>query len=129
MQINTEEKNLVESKNENGFFTKLKNFFRNLFSKNTEKSLNYDVAENNKVEIDGSKKSEFVDSIKVDNTVEADEEVLELQRKLRANEITMNDLTEEQVDKLIDLYDKQIAIKKAKIEDLKRKIERAKKAS
>src|SRR5574344_463588 len=117
MQINTEEKNLVKANNESGFFTKLKNFFKNLFFKGQENDNRIKDSEKEKVE--KTNKLDFIDSIKIDNTVEADGEVQELQRKLRANEITISDLQEEQVDQLIDLYDKQIAIKTAKIEDLK----------
>lgn len=122
MQENTEEKNLIKRDTSTNFFGKIKEFFRKLF---TKKEIVYETVTINMEE----NKKEFANSIKVESEVEADIELLNLQRKIRNGEIKIEDLTEEQEDKLIDLYDKQIAVKKAKIEELKKKIEKVKKAS
>ena len=126
MQEVTEEKDLVKRDTENGFLNKIKSFFRNLFGKNK-------VVETQKKQIknteDQKEKSGFIDSIKYESEVEANPELLELQQKVRNGEVKIEDLTDEQEDQLIDLYDKQIAVKKAKIEELKIKIDKMKKAS
>ncbi len=114
MGENTQEKNLIEKK-ESGFFGKIKSFFRNLFCiKNNENTViekeNNNVKENN----------DFKEYIKT--TEDEDTKLLELQRKYRNGEIGENDLTDEQIDDLCDLYDKQIAELKKAIEIKEQKI-------
>lgn len=120
MRENTEEKNLIKRESNISFFGKIRIFFKNLFGK--KEIVNQTVV----IQKDNSK-DEFMENIKIESDVEADYELLELQRKVRDGEIKIEDLTEEQEDQLIDLYDKQIAVKKAKIEELKKKIEKIKK--
>lgn len=120
MRENTEEKNLIKRESNTSFFGKIRMFFKNLFGK--KEIVNQTVV----IQKDNSK-DEFMETIKIESDVEADYELLELQRKVRDGEIKIEDLTEEQEDQLIDLYDKQIAVKKAKIEELKKKIEKIKK--
>lgn len=122
MEGNTQEKNLIEKKEKINLFGKIKNFFKNLFGKKQ-----VEVAEQIVVEQQESS-NEFKDSIKM--TEEEENELLELQKKYRRGEIAENDLTEEQIDALCDLYDKQIEdikqsikIKEEKIAEYKRKIE------
>ena len=87
------------------------------------------VEENEEIVVEQQESSnEFKDSIKM--TEEEENELLELQKKYRRGEIAENDLTEEQIDALCDLYDKQIEdikqsikIKEEKIAEYKRKIE------
>ena len=122
MEGNTQEKNLIEKKEKINLFGKIKNFFKNLFGKKQ-------VEENEEVVVEQQESSnEFKDSIKM--TEEEENQLLELQKKYRRGEIAENDLTEEQIDALCDLYDKQIEeikqsikVKEEKIAEYKRKIE------
>lgn len=124
MSENTEEKKLIKIEDNIGIFKRIRLFFKNLFGKKEivketvviPKQMDKENARNN-----------FIDNLKVESDVEADIELLELQRKVRDGIIKIEDLTEEQEDQLIDLYDKQIAVKKAKIEEIKKKIEALKK--
>ena len=97
-------------------------WFKNLFGKK-QAEVNEEVV----VEQQESS-NEFKDSIKM--TEEEENQLLELQKKYRRGEIAENDLTEEQIDALCDLYDKQIEeikqsikMKEDKIAEYKRKIE------
>ena len=122
MDGNTQEKNLIEKKEKINLFGKIKNFFKNLFGKKQ-------VEENEEIVVEQQESSnEFKDSIKM--TEEQENELLELQKKYRRGEIAENDLTEEQIDALCDLYDKQIEeikqsikVKEEIIAEYKRKIE------
>ena len=118
MKENTQEKNLVE-KNEKSFFGKIKSFFKNLFGKKqVEEKEEVSVSE---VSIENETNKEFMDYIKIDE--EEEEQLLDLQRRYRKGEIAGNDLTEEQIDALCNLYDKQIADLKIAIEKTKKQIE------
>ena len=122
MKETTDKKSLIKSEERLSFFGKVRMFFKKLFGKKLEKETGKEN-ENIKSEIDNEKDS-FTDSIKIDSDVDADIELLQLQSDLRNGIIKIEDLTESQEEQLIDLYDKQIAIKKARIEELKKKIER-----
>ena len=109
MKNNTQEKNLIE-KNEKNIFEKIKIFFRKIFSKKqepTENEVNEDIL------VEAEKSYSFRDYIK--RTENDDTELFELQRRYRNGEIADSDLTQEQINSLCMLYDKQI-------EDLKRTI-------
>lgn len=107
MKDNTQEKNLIE-KEEKGIFKKIKSFFANIFSskkqqKEDNEPTTMTTEENN---------SEFKEYIKI--TEDEETKLLELQERYRRGEIADNDLTDEQIDALSNLYDKQIAeLKKA----------------
>jgi len=115
MEGNTQEKDLIEKKE--SFFSKVKNFFKGLFNKKSKNITNSAVNS----ESDCAKENNsFRDDIKV---VEDEEnKLLELQRKYRRGEIAENDLTEEQIDALSDLYDRQIEALKKAIEEKERQI-------
>ena len=120
MEENTQEKNLIEKKEKVNVFSKIKNFFKNLFNKNK-----IEVIEES-VEKEAS--NEFKESIKM--TEDEETKLLDLQKRYRRGEIAENDLTEEQIDALCDLYDKQIEdlkksikLKEERIAEHKRKIE------
>lgn len=119
MEENTQEKNLVE-KNE-GLFSKIKNFFKNLFGKksNVENTVVEDVS-NEKEE-----NNSFKESIKMTETEET--KLLDLQTRYRRGEIGESDLTEEQIDALCQLYDKQIEEIKKSIKIKEEKIAEYKK--
>ena len=119
MKENTQEKNLTE-KREKGLFSNIKNFFRNLFSKKQVQEIGKENA------IINEQTSSFKESVK---TIENEEtQLLDLQERYRRGEITENDLTDEQIEALCDLYDRQIEelkrtikIKEEKIEQHRRK--------
>lgn len=102
MEENTQEKNLIEKK-ESSFFGKIKSFFRNLFGKKNNENNTVAETENNNVKVN----NDFREHIKI--IEDDDTKLLELQRKYRNGEIGEDDLTDEQIDDLCDLYDKQIA--------------------
>jgi len=103
MKKNTQEKSLIQV-NENGIINKLKNFFRNIFKKN--KPIPNAIIVEDKV-IGEKNKNAFMESIK--NVENEDTKILKLQKQYRNGVIKEEQLTEEQVSALLDLYDKQIA--------------------
>lgn len=121
MKENTQEKNLIE-KSENSILGKIKKFFRNIFNKK-ESKINYAPIKDEK---DSTKQgNEFKENIKI---VEDEEtKILDLQKRYRRGEIGANDLTEEQIDALSDLYDKQIEVLKEAIAEKEKQIAESKK--
>ena len=103
MKDNTQEKNLIE-RNENSIFGKIKNFFKNLFGKK-EVEVNNLVDEATEMEME--KSDAFRSSIR---NVEVNENnIFELQRRYHKGEISVKELTNEQINALCDLYDDKIA--------------------
>lgn len=109
MKENTQEKNLVEKNNKN-VFSRIKNFFKNLFGKKDNKQV-VEIEENS---TNTKENNEFKEYIKM--TEDEETKLLDLQARYRRGEIGQNDLTEDQIDALCDLYDKQI-------EDLRKSIQ------
>ena len=115
MKINNmnENKNLVVKKE--GFFTKIINKIKELFGK---KQMKENVQEINQKEESikeyesENMKKDFGKNIKV----EANSEILSLKIKFENEEIKAIDLTDEQIDELQKIYDKEIEEKKKKIE-------------
>lgn len=107
MKENTQEKSLKQV-NENGIISKLKNFFRNLFKKNKpiQNAIIVEDSINNSIDEEKNKNT-FMQSIK--NVENEDTKLLKLQKQYRNGDIKEEEMTEEQVSDLIDLYDKQIA--------------------
>lgn len=123
MKENTQEKSLVEI-NENSIFYKIKTFFKNLFHKSNNVNA---IQETRDITIENeSKKNAFMEEIR---KVEDEEtKLLKLQKQYRRGEITENELTDEQVNSLCELYDKQIsALKKSNEIRKKRLLEYRKK--
>ena len=125
MSKNTDEKSLVKI-NENSIFFKIKQLFRKLFSKKELVVTDVPVTGNNRP--NENKKNTFMEDIK---KIEDEETILlKFQKKYRSGEIKEEDLTEEQVNYLCKLYDRQIAnlkksneIKKQKILEYRKKIQ------
>ena len=118
MEKNADDKSL-EKINEKSIFYKIKMFFKNLFSKKKDEVVSIEVNTND-INMNDEKKNAFMEDIrKVD-----DEEIslLKLQTKYRKGEIGEKDLTEDQINALCLLYDKQIAELKKSIELKKQKI-------
>ncbi len=107
MKKNTQEKSLVQV-NENTIFYKIKRLFKNLFNKNIDTTDNYVSIEDNNNPVESeNKKNSFMESIT--NIEDEETKLLKLQRQYRSGEIKEEELTEEQVNLLCTLYDKQIA--------------------
>lgn len=127
MRENTDEK-LLLSINENSIFYKIKQFFRYLFHKNkfTGNAVTTELRSNDTADVE--KRNTFMEEIK---KVEDEETILlKLQKKYRSGETKEEELTEEQVNSLCKLYDKQIAnlkksneIRKQKLLEYRRKIQ------
>ena len=126
MKENTDEKSLVKI-NENSIFYKIKQFFKKLFYK--KETINNITVETNKVILQNdNKKNKFMEEIK--NIEDEETLILKLQKKFRSGEIKEEELTEEQVKSLCELYDKQIAnlrksneIRKQKLLEYRKKLQ------
>ena len=126
MKENTQEKSLVQV-HENGIFYKIKSFFKNLFNRNT--TTNYDIVKEDKSIVESENtKNAFMESIK--NIENEETKLLKLQKQYRSGEIKEEELTQEQVNSLCALYDRQIAnlkksndIRKQKLLEYRRKIQ------
>lgn len=116
MKENTQEKNLIE-KNPKSIFAKIKNLFKRILNRK-EADINIEGNENCSVEV--KENNEFKEYIKISENEES--QLLELQRKYRNGEIAQDDLTNDQIDALCNLYDKQIAELKIAIENTKKQI-------
>lgn len=107
MRKNTQEKSLIQI-SKNSIFYKIKFFFKNLFHKNKKSENNVSI-ENSIISGISSKnkKSAFIENLRnIDDTETA---LLKLQRKFRNGEVKEEELSDEQIDSLCTLYDKQIA--------------------
>ena len=128
MKKNTQEKSLVQV-NENGIFYKIKKFFRNLFNRNANATNNYAIVKEPESIVESEKtKNSFMESIK--NIDDEETKLLKLQKQYRSGEIKEEELSEEQVNSLCKLYDKQIAnlkksndIRKQKLLEYRRKMQ------
>ena len=126
MKENTHEKSMVKI-NENSIFYKIKQFFKKLFYK--KETINNITVETNKVILQNdNKKNKFMEEIK--NIEDEETLLLKLQKKFRSGEIKEEELTEEQVKSLCELYDKQIAnlrksneIRKQKLLEYRKKLQ------
>lgn len=104
MKENTEEKSLIQV-NENGIFYRIKRFFINLFHRE-KYNVNTSTSEENKHNEINNHRSAFIESIK--NIEDEETKLLKLQKRYRSGEIKEEELTQEQVKALSNLYDKQI---------------------
>lgn len=118
MKENTDEKSLVRI-NENSIFYKIKQFFKGLFYK--KEPINNTIVEANKVILPNeNKKNKFMEEIK--NIEDEETLLLKLQKQYRSGQIKEEELTEEQVNSLCSLYDKQIANLRKSNENRKQKL-------
>lgn len=126
MKENTDEKSLVRI-NENSIFYKIKQFFKSLFYK--RESINNTIVETNKVILPNeNKKNKFMEEIK--NIEDEETLLLKLQKKFRSGEIKEEELSNEQINLLCALYDRQIAnlkksneIRKQRLLEYRRKMQ------
>lgn len=113
-------KNLPMIKKE-GIFSKIRNLIKRLLGK--ENVIIQPIQEFLEEDIQKIKENSFKEGLKV----KSKEIILFLQRQLEEKKIQLTDLTNEQLEELIELYDNQIKETKEKIDQNKRKIEKYKK--
>ena len=105
MNNNTNDKSLIIV-NENSISYKIKKFFRNLFGKKDSNITTIEKQVLKTQEMVNGKKDSFRETI---TNIENDEtRLLKLQKQYRSGEIKEEDMTEDQVNSLCLLYDKQI---------------------
>lgn len=111
--------NLPIKKEDGNIFAKIKTFFKTLFKLNNNvPNYNYAVEQGDVMSI---KNNDFTSSIKIEENNE-EKELLKLQEKFEQGIIQEEDLSQEQVDKLEQLYNKQIEELNEKFLDYKDKI-------
>lgn len=127
MKENTQDKSLVKV-NENSIFYKIKKFFRSLFYRTNSNVASINVTETTTINNNESNKNSFREEIR--NIENEETKLLKLQKQYRSGEIKEEELTEEQVNSLCALYDKQIAnlkksneIRKQKLLEYRRKLQ------
>lgn len=106
--------NLPEIKKE-GIFAKIKKHIKSLFG--IGKIEEYTIQEPVKNTEKEDKRSDFKKSIQV----ESNDRILALKRKLEEQQIKTEDLTEEELDKMIEIYKEQVKQKENKIKKYKEK--------
>ena len=116
MKENTQEKKLMK-KNENSIVYKIKRFFIKLFNK---KDISVEEHEEQQASM-RKDNSSFKVNMKVEELTE--ERVLELQQKYRNGDVSLKELTNEEIDKLCELYDEQICELQKRIESKRSIIE------
>ena len=84
-----------------GIFSKIKNWFKRLLGK--EEIIIEQAKEYTKSEIEEIKKDSFKEGLKV----KSKDVILFLQRQLEEKKIQISDLTDEQVEEMIELYENQ----------------------
>lgn len=101
-------------------FDKIKNFFKNLFSRNIVEDYEIENSEDVVENQQQIKNSIFADNIKVEETEE--QKLLKLQRLIREKRISEQDLSIEERNKLRNLYNLQIQNLKKSIMQNRNKI-------
>lgn len=102
-----------------GFFTKIKSWFYKFFRK--QKSIEYSIQENLKAphnEVDEFEQENFIQNIKVENK----DNIIILQKKIKEKQIEISDLTDQELDEMIELYKGQIEEKELKLKQYRTKI-------
>ena len=105
--------------NKKNIFTKLKMFFKRIIG-NKEQINNSNIETENEINANREERN-FKESIK--NIEDNQTELLQLQKKFRNGEIKKGDLSQEQIDRLCELYDSQIESLKNSIEMRRKRIE------
>lgn len=110
------ENNLPKVKKEN-IFIKIRNWFVNIFKK-PEITYHEELIEDINKNIEEMKKTTFKDNLKV----ESKDKILALQRKLKEKQMEISELTNKELDEMIELYKVQIEEKKQKLKQYRNKI-------
>lgn len=112
--METKEKSLKVI-NEGSIFYKIKSFFKRLFYCKSQISSKFEY--NNTVLV-SDKKEVFNELLKIN----IDTSLIDLQTQLKQGKIKMDDLSNEETDRLIKLYKQQINEKKVRLKEIKSKI-------
>ena len=99
--------NLPEIRKE-GVFLKIKKWFKRLFNKEEIVEETINVIDK---EIEGIKDTNFKENLQV----ESKNKILAIQRKLKEKQIEIADLTDKELDEMIELYKSQIEEKKSRL--------------
>lgn len=104
--INDEESKSLMAVKEQSIFQKIKNFFKSLFGKE-ENSFNTAPVQNIEEDtVTTNSRTSFSETIRI---VEDEEtKLLKLQKQYRSGQIKESDMSQEQIDSLCNLYDRQI---------------------
>ena len=97
------ENNISNDKNKVSLFQRISNFFKSIFKPNKNLQLNEGAMELNPID---KSKSNFWKNIRLEEDLE-DRELIEIQRKFITKEISISDLTNQQVIDLTALYRRQ----------------------
>lgn len=119
MKENTQDKSLVKV-NENSIFYKIKKFFRSLFYRTNSNVESINVTETTTINNQESNNNSFMEEIR--NIENEETKLLKLQKQYRSGQIKEEELTEEQVNSLYALYDKQIENLRKSNENRKQKL-------
>jgi len=111
--------NLPQIKKE-GIFTRISNWLKKLFG---HIEIIESPVEENVEEKNINQRENFRDSIKVKNK----DVILFLQKKLKENQISISDLTDEQLEEMIELYEAQVEEKRNILKNYKDKLLQKKK--
>lgn len=95
-------------------FEKIRNWFKSIFNRN--------INIINEPQINDNTKEKQVNTF-----IENNNKIFVLQKRLKEGMIEVSDLTDEELDELIELYEKQIAEKKEKVKYYREKIMLSKK--
>lgn len=99
-------------------FSKIKNWFKGLFSK--EEIMIEPVQEYTKSDIEEIKEASFKEGLKI----KSKDVILFLQKQFESNEIKLTDLTDEQLEEMLKLYEFQIKEKKELLKNYDQKIKK-----
>ena len=107
MKTNSKEKSLVHV-NKINIFYKIKNFFKSIFHKNYTTTNNIsnekNISNNDKIY---DKKSDFITNLR--DIEDEQMKLLKLQKLYRNGEIKEENLTQDEINSLCELYDSQIS--------------------
>ena len=115
-QENTNEKSLMVIDDKN-IFHRLINFLKRLIRRKDLKNENEQETIQETEQEEKNIREDFIETLKV----VSDPEIISLTKRLENNEISVYDLTDEQVDKMISCYQREIENEKMKIAELKLK--------
>lgn len=89
---------------EESFWKKIKNFLKRLFVKRENVSEKFEITSENRA---SKAKDDFENSIKIKVNYQ-EKRILHLQQKLEKNEITVDDISNDEFNQVMKLYKKQI---------------------
>lgn len=94
-------------------FTKIKNWLSRFFKKEkSEEDETLKIVNDNNTDTEESQKNSFIESIKIENK----DKILDLKIKLKCGQIQISELTDEELDEMIKLYEIEIEEKQKKLE-------------